>query len=52
MVSPRSWSDPLILEGQNEDVHENLDESNRKAINMNWSNQKVNPTLKTKTGNK
>ena len=27
-------------------------ESNRKAMNRNWSNQKANPTLKTKTGNK
>ena len=26
--------------------------SNRKAINRNWSNQKANPTLKTKAGNK
>ena len=26
--------------------------SNRKAMNKNWSNQKANPTLKTKTGNK
>ena len=26
--------------------------SNRKAMNRNWSNQKANPTLKTKTGNK
>ena len=29
-----------------------LEKSNRKAMNMNWSNQKANPTLKTKTGNK
>ena len=28
------------------------DESNRKAINRNWSNQKANLALKTKTGNK
>ena len=27
-------------------------ESNRKAMNRNWSNQKANPTLKTRTGNK
>ena len=27
-------------------------ESNKKAMNRNWSNQKANPTLKTKTGNK
>ena len=27
-------------------------ESNRKAMNRNWSNQKANPALKTKTGNK
>ena len=26
--------------------------SNRKAKNRNWSNQKANPALKTKTGNK
>ena len=27
-------------------------QGNRKAMNRNWSNQKVNPALKTKTGNK
>ena len=26
--------------------------SNRKAMNRNWSNQRANPALKTKTGNK
>ena len=26
--------------------------SERKAMNRNWSNQKPNPTLKTKMGNK
>ena len=26
--------------------------SNRKAMNRNWSNQKANPALKTKSGNK
>ena len=26
--------------------------SNRKAMNKNWGNQKTNPALKTKTGNK
>ena len=26
--------------------------SNRKAMNRNWSNQKANPALKTKAGNK
>ena len=26
--------------------------SNRKAMNRNWSNQKANPALKTKTGTK
>ena len=25
---------------------------NRKAMNRNWSNQKANPALKTKAGNK
>ena len=28
------------------------DRSNRKAMNRNWSNQKANPALKTKAGNK
>ena len=28
------------------------DKSNRKAMNRNWSNQKANPALKTKAGNK
>ena len=27
-------------------------ESKRKAINRNWSNQKANPALNTKAGNK
>ena len=27
------------------------EKSNRKAMNRNWSNQKANPALKTKTGN-
>ena len=27
-------------------------ESNRKVMNRNWSNQKANPALKTKTGNR
>ena len=29
-----------------------LEKSNRKAMNRNWGNQKTNPALKTKTGNK
>ena len=29
-----------------------LKKSNRKAMNRNWSNQKANPALKTKAGNK
>ena len=32
-------------------IHYNS-KSNRKAMNRNWSNQKANPALKTKTGNK
>ena len=28
------------------------EKSNRKALNRHWSNQKANPALKTKTGNK
>ena len=30
----------------------NIDKSNRKATNRNRSNQKANPALKTKAGNK
>ena len=33
-------------------THEISDNSNRKAMNRNWSNQKANPALKTKAGNK
>ena len=29
-----------------------VSESNRKTMNRNWSNQKANPALKTKAGNK
>ena len=29
-----------------------LGKSNRKAMKRNWGNQKANPALKTKTGNK
>ena len=29
-----------------------FNKSNRKAMNCNWSNQKENPALKTKAGNK
>ena len=33
--------------------HKNsANKSNRKAIKRNWRNQKTNPALKTKTGNK
>ena len=35
--------------GTHEPRHE---KSNRKAMNRNWSNQKANPALKTKTGKK
>ena len=33
-------------------VFETFDKSNRKAMNRNWGNQKANPALKTKAGNK
>ena len=32
--------------------HELVKESNREVVNRNWSNQKANPALKAKTGNK
>ena len=36
----------------NPDGFRRENKSNRKAMNRNWSNQKANPALKTKTGNK
>ena len=33
-------------------VLSNFYKNNRKAMNRNWSNQKANPILKIKTGNK
>ena len=33
------------------DIHKG-NKSNRKAMNWNWRNQKANPALKTKTGNR
>ena len=33
-------------------ISKNHTKSNRKAMKRNWSNQKANPALKTKTGNK
>ena len=36
----------------NGDWDEVAGESNRKAMNRNWSNQMAHPALKTKTGNK
>ena len=35
-----------------ETLRMSLEKSNRKAMNRNWSNQKANPALKTKAGNK
>ena len=35
----------------NQTIHTHL-KSNRKAIYRNWGNQKANPALKTKAGNK
>ena len=42
----------LVSESVIESVSESISESNRKAMNRNWSNQKANPALKTKAGNK
>ena len=44
------YVNPLVTNGFSHPYH--LDESKRKAMNRNWSNQKANPALKTKTGNK
>ena len=40
---------PLLKLGSKEWLEK---KSNIKAMNRNWSNQKANPTLKTKVGNK
>ena len=42
------------LKREQEDMAGSLEENknNRKAMNRNWSNQKPNPALKTKMGNK
>ena len=37
---------------QSSEQNIHLNKSNRKAMNRNWSNQKANPALKTKTGSK
>ena len=42
----------VIHKNPNSPVVPNGCKSNRKAMNRNWSNQKANPALKTKTGNK
>ena len=33
-------------------IEQRHEESNRKVMNRNWVNQKANPALKTKAGNK
>ena len=42
----------IIMYGRHNVALGNLYKSNRKAMNRNWSNQKSNPALKTKEGNK
>ena len=46
-ISLRNPPDKTIKE-----LNETFYKSNRKAMNRNWSNQKANPDLKTKAGNK
>ena len=46
-------SHKLLLEDRMLDpLYDSNMERNRKAMNRNWRNQKANPALKTKTGNK
>ena len=51
--APDDWKEanvsPIFKKG---DKSQPYDKSNRKAMNRNWSNQKANPALKTKAGNK
>ena len=42
---------PILVETKYETFERHPEKSNRKAMNRNWSNQKANPVLKTKTGN-
>ena len=42
----------LLTEMKKNDKMRGFDKSNRKAMNRNWSNQKSNPALKTKAGNR
>ena len=51
--APDDWKEanvsPIFKKG---DKSQPYGKSNRKAMNRNWSNQKANPALKTKAGNK
>ena len=49
-----NFSYVTINEKEHAQMQKNLFQfkSNRKAMNRNWSNQKANPALKTKAGNK
>ena len=47
------WNDlPESLISSSELSDDSVSKSNRNAMNRNWGNQKANPALKTKTGNK
>ena len=52
----RSFTSPVDVAEDSDTYHRRFShqqrKSNRKAMNRNWSNQKANPALKTKTGNK
>ena len=44
--------DLFLLNSLSREERQALIESNRKAMKRNWSNQKADPALKTKMGNK
>ena len=52
LLMRKTESIAIVLDKDNNDCILFDSKSNRKTMNKNWSNQKANPSLETKTGNK
>ena len=52
LLSPPDKNEFKLKSVANKHCNDIVTKSNRKAMSRNWSNQKANPALKTKTGNK
>ena len=52
LLMRKTESNAIVLDKDNNDCILFDNKSNRKVMNRNWKNQKANPALKTKTGNK